>query len=365
MTNQQDGAAGSRVLVAMSGGVDSSVALALLQQQGYECVGATMLLHGGPGSLEAQTNTCCSLDDVEDAREVARQLGVPHYVFDFTEEFEHEVVDEFAASYEAGRTPNPCVRCNRYLKFGSLLRRARELGCAHIATGHYARVERQRGRCVVRKGADAAKDQSYFLCLLTQKQLARTLLPLGGLTKPEARAIAEGLGLGVARKRESEDVCFVPDGDYLSFLERRRGAPFPHGPIVTLDGTVVGEHRGMAGYTIGQRKGLGVALGAPAYVCAKDPATNTVTIGPAEALLCRSLVATGWNWMIEPPQEPLRLRVRTHYRHAEQPATCAPLPDGSVRVDFDEPQRAITPGQYAAAYDGDILAGGGTIERAF
>ena len=396
-------ATGARVLVGMSGGVDSSVAALLLRDQGYDVVGVTMLLHGGPGSLEAQTNTCCSLDDVEDAREVCRELGIPHYAFDFTEPFEDAVVSDFAASYEAGRTPNPCVRCNRYLKFGALLRRARELGCDFVATGHYARVEHPAAgpapvsagaggvaggaRHLLRKAADAQKDQSYFLCLLTQRQLARTLLPLGGLGKPEVRAIAARAGLVVARKRESEDICFVPDGDYLGFLERRRGAPYPGGDIVTLDGTVVGRHRGVAGYTIGQRKGLGVALGRPAYVCAKDPVRNVVTVGPADALLARACVACDWNWVAAPPDGPVRLAVRTHYRHAEQPATLTPLPAGDagasdgadevatagqgtsrgtghdVLVTFDEPQRAITPGQYAVAYDGDVLVGGGMIRE--
>ena len=377
----------ARVMVGMSGGVDSSVAAYLLRAQGHDVVGVTMLLHGGdvaPGQDPARANTCCSLDDVEDAREVARQLGIPHHAFDFTEEFERGVVNPFAAAYEAGLTPNPCVACNRLVKFGALLRRARELGCDFLATGHYAQVVHPDSggaaggdggaaprRHLLAKAADAAKDQSYFLCLLTQAQLARVLLPLGGLSKPQVRVLAEEQGIVTARKRESQDVCFVPDGDVVGFLERRRGAPFDPGDVLTRDGRAVGRHRGAAGYTIGQRKGLGVALGAPVFVCAKDMVANTVTVGPAEALLARGCVVEGWNWVARVPGsgEAVRTRVRTHYRHPEQPALVTPLPAGDgeaprVRVEFDKPQRAITPGQAAVAYDGDVLLGGGVIREA-
>lgn len=359
----------ARVLVGMSGGVDSSVAAALLLEQGHEVVGATMLLHGRDDGGPSRPNTCCSLDDVEDARAVARQLGVPHHVFDFSDEFERGVVGPFCAAFEAGLTPNPCVSCNRLLKFGALLRRAMELGCDAVATGHYARTARlpgdggAPGRRAVLKAADAAKDQSYFLCLLTQAQLARTLLPLGGLDKPRVRAAAEERGLLTARKRESQDVCFVPDGDVAGFLERRRGRPFEPGDILDTRGRAVGRHRGAACYTLGQRKGLGVALGEPVFVCAKDMAANTLTVGPAAALLAGACTVGAWNWMGREPHgsEPLRARVRTHYRQAEQPATLYPLEGGGVRVEFDEPQRAMTPGQAAVAYDGDVLAGGGFI----
>lgn len=360
-----------RVLVGMSGGVDSSVAALLLLEQGYDVVGATMLLHGedSPGGLPGRANTCCSLDDVEDAREVARQLGIPHHAFDFSDEFEREVVRPFCEAYERGGTPNPCVACNRRVKFGALMRRAAEIGCGLVATGHYARVApspADPGRLALLKSADRAKDQSYFLCLLTQAQLARVLLPLGGLTKPQVRAIAEKNGLVTARKRESEDVCFVPDGDVAGFLERRRGAPFEPGDVLGPGGRAVGRHRGAALYTIGQRKGLGVALGEPAYVCAKDMAANTVTLGPAEELLVRGYLVSGWNWVAQELDEDASVHalVRDQYRRPDRPATVTALPGGGARVEFDEPQSAAAPGQAAVAYSGDALLGGGFITKA-
>lgn len=354
------------VLVAMSGGVDSSVTAYLLTQQGHDCVGATMRLWNDPEAAAKQGKTCCSIDDVEDARSVCRRLGIPHYAFDMTEEFEERVVGRFARAYESGLTPNPCIDCNRFMKFDLLLHRARELGCDYIATGHYAQVGHdEAGRCTLSKAADPAKDQSYVLYALTQNQLAHTLFPLGGLTKPEVRAIAEEQGFRNAHKAESQDICFVPDGDYLAFLERRRGCPYETGAILTPDGTRVGTHKGAAGYTIGQRKGLGVALREPMYVCAKNMAANTVTLGPQEMLMAPSCTVADWNWVWPqrcPQDEPLACAVKTHYRQREQPAHLTALPDGRVLVDFDEPQRAMTPGQAAVAYVGNQVVGGGTIE---
>ena len=356
------------VLVAMSGGVDSSVTAYLLTQQGHDCVGATMRLWNDPAAAAKQGKTCCSIDDVEDARSVCRRLGIPHYAFDMTEEFEERVVGRFARAYESGLTPNPCIDCNRFMKFDLLLHRARELGCDYIATGHYVQVGRDKaGRCTLSKAADPAKDQSYVLYALTQNQLAHTMFPLGGLTKPEVRAIAEEQGFRNAHKAESQDICFVPDGDYLAFLERRRGCPYETGAILTPDGTRVGTHKGAAGYTIGQRKGLGVALREPMYVCAKDMAANTVTLGPQEMLMAPNSTVADWNWVWPqrtPQDEPLACAVKTHYRQREQPAHLTTLLDGRVRVDFDEPQRAMTPGQAAVAYVGDQVVGGGTIESA-
>ena len=354
------------VLVAMSGGVDSSVTAYLLTQQGHDCVGATMRLWNDPKAAAKQGKTCCSIDDVEDARSVCRRLGIPHYAFDMTEEFEERVVGRFARAYESGLTPNPCIDCNRFMKFDLLLHRARELGCDYIATGHYVQVGNdEAGRRTLSKAADPAKDQSYVLYALTQDQLAHTMFPLGGLTKPEVRAIAEEQGFRNARKAESQDICFVPDGDYLAFLERRRGCPYETGAILTPDGTRVGTHKGAAGYTIGQRKGLGVALREPMYVVTKDMAANTVTLGPQEMLMASSCTVVDWNWVWPqrcPQDEPLACAVKTHYRQREQPAHLTALPDGRVRVDFDEPQRAMTPGQAAVAYVGDQVVGGGTIE---
>lgn len=354
----------ARVLVGMSGGVDSSVAAWLLKERGHDVCGVTMLLHGTPDDDPGVAR------DVEDARRVAALLGIGHLVVDLTAEFRASVVEAFAASYEAGLTPNPCVVCNRLVKFGLLLDRARDLGFDLLATGHYARVEPEPGtgagaRVRLLKASDPSKDQSYFLCMLSQRQLASALLPLGPLAKSEVRAIAEREGFPTARKRESQDICFVPDGDYLAFLERLRGGPYPGGPVVTADGTVVGTHRGIAACTIGQRKGLGIALGEPAYVCAKDAASNTVTMGPAESLMARTCAVDRWNWVAPPASAvtPLHARVRTHYRHTEQPATVVPLPGGGVRVEFDEPQRAMAPGQFAVAYDGDEVLGGGAIAQ--
>ncbi len=349
-----------KALIAMSGGVDSSVAAFLTRQQGYACMGVTMRLYGG------QDGTCCSLDDVEDARSVCFRLGIPYYVLNFSEEFEEKVIQKFIRCYEQGLTPNPCIDCNRYLKFESLLHRAEILGCDYVATGHYARIRRDSatGRYLLCKAADGGKDQSYFLASLTQHQLAHTLFPLGELTKAQVRQIAQEQGFINSKKRDSQDICFVPDGDYLDFIRRYTGKAGQPGDFLDTDGRIVGQHRGAAGYTLGQRKGLGLAMGRPVYVCGKDMERNTVTVGPEEALFRRELLAQDWNWFPFPAlTEPMHLKAKARSRQAEQPAWVYPAPDGGARVVFDEPQRAITPGQAVVLYDGDTVVGGGNITQ--
>ena len=353
-----------KVLVAMSGGVDSSVAAYLLQQQGYACIGVTMRLYENETAGIPRGHTCCSLDDVEDARAVAYDLGMPYYVLNFTEEFDEKVIRKFVQVYQNGGTPNPCIDCNRYLKFDHLLNRARELGCDYIATGHYVqRWQDENGRWGLRKNDDPGKDQSYVLYSLTQDQLAHTLFPLGGMHKDAVRAIAEEQGLCNARKHDSQDICFVPDGDYARVIEINTGKKYPEGNFVTKDGKILGRHKGIIRYTIGQRKGLGLALPQPMYVCEKRTDTNEVVLCTDDELFSRELIADDFNWIaFERPDEPFRAKAKIRYSQSEQPSTVTPLDGGKVKVVFDEPQRAITPGQAAVLYDGEAVLGGGVIE---
>lgn len=350
---------GKNAMIAMSGGVDSSVAAYLTAQQGYSCIGATMRLYRGEAD-----GKCSSQKAVQDAEGVAKRLGIPFYVFDFEDEFRRKVMDSFVCAYEQGLTPNPCIDCNRYLKFDALLRKAEEMNCDYIVTGHYARIRRceENGRYLLYRGLDAGKDQTYFLYTLTQRQLAHTLFPLGELTKAQTREIAGTQGFLNADKRDSQDICFVPDGDYLTFMEKHTGKNYRSGDFLDLNGKPVGRHKGAVGYTLGQRKGLGIALGQPVYVCSKDMKRNTVTVGPEQMLFHTQLRAADCNWV--PFAElfaPLRVKAKTRSRQVEQAATVYPEEGGSIRVVFDHPQRAITPGQAVVMYDGDLVVGGGTI----
>ena len=348
-----------KVLVAMSGGVDSSAAAALLVQQGYDCDGAMLKL------APNEDSRCCSADDAEDARQAATRLGMRFYVFNETDRFRRCVMDRFTAEYAAGRTPNPCIDCNRELKFGALLDRALTLGYDYIATGHYARVayDAESGKYRLLRGAERRKDQSYVLYQLTQHQLAHLLLPVGGYDKPAIRDKAREAGLDNADKGDSQDICFVPDGDYVSFL-RRQGLALTPGNFVDEAGHVLGQHRGLPCYTIGQGKGLGVAIGRHVYVLEKDQVHNAIVLGDDAALYASSLLASHVNWISgQIPAAPVRCAAKTRYSQVETPCTAYPLPDGGLRVVFDQPQRAITAGQAVVLYDGDEVLGGGTIEK--
>ncbi len=362
----------------MSGGVDSSAAAALLKEQGHELVGFTMQLWNQRRGISVDENgdplpsRCCSLDDVYDARRVAEELGFPFYVLNLEREFERDVVEPFVASYLSGETPIPCVSCNSRLKFASLDQLAASLGCDKVATGHYARVEldEQSNRYRLFRGRNLGKDQSYFLWELTQEQLSRAMFPLGEMSKPEVRDVAREHSLAVAEKSESQEICFVPDGNYAGFIDRYLEAEnaserLPgEGEIVNSGGAVVGHHAGIHRFTIGQRRGIGIADAQPLYVINIDATKNQVVVGQQEDLLSSEFTATGVNWVaFDNPASPVRASVRVRYRHEPAAATITPLAHNRVRVTFDEPQRAITPGQATVFYDGDEVVGGGWIVK--
>ena len=365
------------IAVAMSGGVDSSTVAAMLRAGGHNVIGLTMQLWnqrrlaGHAGMPESVQGRCCSIDDVYDARRVAETLGIPYYVVNHEERFERDVVRPFVEEYLAGRTPIPCSLCNNHLKFDQLLVVARQIGADRIATGHYAQVEfdDQRGRWLLKRPADRSKDQTYFLFGLTQEQLSRTLFPLGGMTKPEVRELARRHNLVIAEKPDSQEICFVPGGDYKRFLEayltEQGGLPTEvNGEMVTIDGKVIGEHTGVHNFTVGQRKGLGVATGSPLYVIQIDNATRRVVVGDDRQLYTRTLQAHRANLISidgDKLREPMRVAVKIRHKHQPAPAIIEPVGPGEVKVTFDEPQRAVTPGQAAVFYDGDIVIGGGWI----
>lgn len=357
-----------RVVIAMSGGVDSSVSAALLQEQGFEVIGISMQVwdYGKFTATEGEKfDTCCSLDDIHDARRVAEQLGIPFYVVNFEEEFENLVIRDFVDEYLKGRTPNPCVRCNQWIKFELLLKKARGLGADFIATGHYARTFRDdNGRFHLLKGLDQTKDQSYFLFTLTQEQLAMTLFPLGEMTKTQVRALAARYNLRVAEKGESQEICFVPDNDYVRFIEEERGKELLSGNIVDRSGKILGRHRGTYRYTIGQRRGLGIAHPEPLHVLELNAEKKEVVVGPKDALFSHGLAAANINWINPAPEAAIEATCKIRYRHQPVSCTIKPLPCNRVEVKFAEREKSVTPGQAVVFYDGDTVLGGGWIEKA-
>lgn len=355
---------GKKVMVGMSGGVDSAMSAYLLLKDGYEPTGVNCRFFDNDDAF-IKDKTCCSLEDSADARSVAYKLGIPFYVFNFTDDFREKVIKKFINVYVDGATPNPCIDCNRYLKFDKLLRRAIELEHDYVATGHYAirEFDPNSGRYILRKGVDETKDQSYVLYSLTQHQLEHTLFPLGNFRKTQVREMAEELGFVNAKKHDSQDICFVPDGDYASFIEKSLDKTFPCGDFVLKDGSVIGQHKGIIRYTIGQRRGLGLALKSPLYVCKKDIENNNVVLCSNEELFSKSVDACDINLIaVDKINQPMRVKAKVRYKQAEQWATVEQTDENHFHVEFDEPQRAVAKGQAVVLYDGDIVVGGGTIE---
>ena len=351
----------NKAIIAMSGGVDSSVAAYLCISRGLECIGATMKLFNNE-TTGTREKTCCSLEDIEDARSVAKKLGMDYFVFNFTDEFDEKVIKKFIDSYETGATPNPCIDCNRFLKFEKLFNRMKELDYDYVVTGHYARIEKSGERYILKKGVDDTKDQSYVLYSMTQEQLAHTLFPLGEYTKAHIRDIAEENGFINARKHDSQDICFVPDGDYADFIERYTGKKYKHGNFVDRSGKILGRHKGIIRYTIGQRKGLGLSLPSPMYVCEKNMDKNEVILCDNQSLFTSSLDAADFNWIaFDKPPENLTAKARIRYKQDEEDAHITVTGADSVHIEFDKPQRAIAKGQAVVLYDGDVVLGGGTI----
>jgi tRNA-specific 2-thiouridylase len=352
-----------KALIAMSGGVDSSVAAYVMSKKGFECMGCTMRLYENDMIGEDLFGTCCSLKDTQDARAVCEKIGIPYNIYHYEAEFREKVIEPFVCSYERGETPNPCIRCNRYLKFDLLYSKARELGYDNIVTGHYARIEERDGHMYLKKAVDLNKDQSYVLYDLTEEQLRHTFFPLGDMTKSQTRQIAEENGFVNMHKKESQDICFVPDGDYAGMIKRYRGREYPEGDFVDLKGNVLGRHEGIINYTIGQRRGLGIPADRRLYVYRIDVQNNRVILADDEDLFSTEVKVRDFHWITgELPTEPVRCSAKIRYRHREKPAVVTCTGDGRAQIVFDEPQRAITPGQSAVLYDGDIVLGGGIID---
>jgi len=353
-----------RALIAMSGGVDSAVAALLMKKQGFDCIGITMRLFSNDDVGVDTKRACCSLEDAADAEQAANRLDIPFYVFNMAADFKKQVIERFVAQYQQGATPNPCIDCNRFIKFERLFSRAVQLGMDYVVTGHYAQVEQDvsTGRFLLKKAVDFTKDQSYVLYAMTQDQLACIQFPLGELTKSEVRAIAAKHGFSNAEKPDSQDICFVRDGDYAEFITQYTGQDCPKGNFIDRQGRVLGQHKGHIRYTIGQRKGLGIAFGKPMYVCEKNPEKNTVTLCEDTALFTRGFYAEDFNWIpFDAPKDPIRVKAKIRYNQQEQWATAQITDDDKVYIEFEQPQRAIAKGQAVVLYEGDIVVGGGTI----